>query len=185
MKASNPYNMIKANRMLAQMCDYPLHLGVTEAGSREIGALKSAVGIGSLLCDGIGDTIRVSLTADPLLEAAAAQRLLTAIGLEGQSGMNVISCPTCGRTKIDLIPIVARFEKRAAEEGLLGFPINVALMGCVVNGPGEAREADIGIAGGVGEAVIISRGEIIGKIKEGDIVETLIEKIKEIKKARN
>ena len=184
-KTSNVPDMILANKKLSALVDCPLHLGVTEAGSEIGGIVKSSIGIGSLLCYGIGDTIRVSLTADPLLEAAAAQRLLTAIGLEGQSGMNVISCPTCGRTKIDLSPIVARFEKRAAEEGLLGFPINVALMGCVVNGPGEAREADIGIAGGVGEAVIISRGEIIGKIKEGDIVETLIEKIKEIKKARN
>ena len=184
LKTSSVTDMIAANRKLSALVDYPLHLGVTEAGSEINGIVKSSVGIGSLLCDGIGDTIRVSLTADPLCEAAAAQRILTSIGIEGQSGMNVISCPTCGRTKIDLIPIVERFEKRAAEEGLLSYPLNVALMGCVVNGPGEAREADIGIAGGVGEAVIISHGEIIGKISEGDIVETLIEKIKEIKKSK-
>ena len=180
-KTSNVPDMISANRKLSALVDYPLHLGVTEAGGEISGLVKSSIGIGSLLCDGIGDTIRVSLTADPLLEAAAAQRLMTAIGIAGQSGMNIISCPTCGRTKIDLIPIVERFERRAAEEGLLSFPLDVALMGCVVNGPGEAKEADIGIAGGVGEAVIISRGEIIGKLAEGDIVETLISKIKEIK----
>lgn len=181
-KTSNVPDMIAANRKLSELVDYPLHLGVTEAGSEISGIVKSSVGIGALLCDGIGDTIRVSLTADPLCEAAAAKRLITAIGIEGQSGMNIISCPTCGRTKIDLIPIVERFEKRVAEEGLLSYPINVALMGCVVNGPGEAREADIGIAGGDGEAVIISHGEIIAKISEGDIVEALIEKIKEMKR---
>ncbi len=181
-KTSNVPDMIEANRKLSSLVDYPLHLGVTEAGSEINGIVKSSIGIGSLLCDGIGDTIRVSLTADPLCEAAAAKRLITAIGIEGQSGMNIVSCPTCGRTKIDLIPIVEKFEKRAAEEGLLSFPINVALMGCVVNGPGEAREADIGIAGGIGEAVLISHGEIIGKIAEGDIVEALIEKIKDIKR---
>ena len=181
-KTSNVPDMITANRKLSELVDYPLHLGVTEAGSEISGIVKSSVGIGALLCDGIGDTIRVSLTADPLCEAAAAKRLITAIGIEGQSGMNIISCPTCGRTKIDLIPIVERFEKRVAEEGLLSYPINVALMGCVVNGPGEAREADIGIAGGDGEAVIISHGEIIAKISEGDIVEALIEKIKEMKR---
>ena len=180
-KTSNVPDMIEANRKLSALVDYPLHLGVTEAGSEINGIVKSSVGIGSLLCDGIGDTIRVSLTADPLREAAAAKRLITALGIEGQSGMNIISCPTCGRTRIDLIPIVERFEKRAAEEGLSSYPINVALMGCIVNGPGEAREADIGIAGGIGEAVMISHGEIIGKIPEGDIVEALIEKIKEIK----
>ncbi len=180
-KASNVPDMIAANRKLSTLVDYPLHLGVTEAGSEINGIVKSSVGIGSLLCDGIGDTIRVSLTADPLCEAAAAQRLITAIGIEGQRGMNIISCPTCGRTKIDLIPIVERFEKRVTEEGLISYPLNVALMGCVVNGPGEAKEADIGIAGGIGEAVIISHGEIIGKVPEGDIVEALIDKIKEIK----
>ena len=181
MKASNPYNMIKANRMLAQMCEYPLHLGVTEAGSREIGALKSAVGIGSLLCDGIGDTIRVSLTDKPEFEADAAKDILRAVGVEGQCGMDIVSCPTCGRTKIDLISLVREFEDAAKREGLTDMPIKVALMGCVVNGPGEAREADIGIAGGKGEAVLIKHGEIVSKIDETKIVETLIEEIKKLK----
>ena len=177
-KASNPYNMIKANKLLAEMCEYPLHLGVTEAGSREIGAIKSAVGIGSLLCDGIGDTIRVSLTDSPLYEADAAKNILRAVGVEGQCGMDIVSCPTCGRTKIDLISLVCEFEEAAKREGIMSKPIKVALMGCVVNGPGEAREADIGIAGGKGEAVLIKRGEIVCKIPEDNIVGTLIEEIK-------
>lgn len=181
MKASNPYNMIKANRMLAQMCEYPLHLGVTEAGSKHMGALKSAVGIGSLLCDGIGDTIRVSLTDKPEFEADAAKDILKAVGIEGQCGMDIVSCPTCGRTKIDLISLVREFEDAAKREGLTDMPIKVALMGCVVNGPGEAREADIGIAGGKGEAVLIKHGEIVKKIDETKIVDTLIEEIKNLK----
>ena len=179
-KASNPYNMIMANRMLAQQCPYPLHLGVTEAGSKTIGSLKSAVGIGALLADGIGDTIRVSLTDDPVEEIVAAKNILRAVGVEGQAGMDIVSCPTCGRTKIDLIPLVADFERRAKEEGLLDMPIKVALMGCVVNGPGEAREADIGIAGGKGEAVLIKKGAIVRKIAEDRIVEELIEEIKRL-----
>lgn len=179
-KASNPYEMIKANRKLAAACEYPLHLGVTEAGSKEMGSIKSAVGIGALLCDGIGDTIRVSLTDKPEEEIDAAKNIFKAVGIEGQSGMNIVSCPTCGRTKIDLISLVADFERRAKEEGITEMPIKVALMGCVVNGPGEAREADIGVAGGKGEAVLIKKGVIVGKIAEGDIVERLIEEIKRI-----
>ena len=179
-KASNPYNMIKANRMLSQMCDYPLHLGVTEAGSREMGSIKSAVGIGALLCDGIGDTIRVSLTDKPEEEIGAAKNILKAVGIEGQCGMDIVSCPTCGRTKIDLISLVADFEAKARAEGLMDKPVKVAIMGCVVNGPGEAREADIGIAGGRGEAVLIRKGEIIEKIAEGDVVARLIEEIKRL-----
>ncbi len=182
MKASNPYNMIMANRLLAQKCPYPLHLGVTEAGSREMGSIKSAVGIGALLVDGIGDTIRVSLTDDPVEEIYAAQKILRAVGIEGQCGMDIVSCPTCGRTKIDLISLVSEFETRAREEGLMNLPIKVAIMGCVVNGPGEAKEADIGIAGGKGEAVLIQKGEIIRKLPEAEIVSCLIE---EIKKLRN
>lgn len=179
-KASDPYNMIKANRLLAENCDYPLHLGVTEAGSKQMGSIKSAVGIGALLCDGIGDTIRVSLTDDPTEEIGAAKSIFNAVGLEGQCGMNIVSCPTCGRTKIDLISLVSHFEKRAAEEGITDKPIKVAIMGCVVNGPGEAREADIGIAGGRGEAVLIKKGVIVEKIPEADVVERLIEEIKKI-----
>ena len=179
-KASDPYQMIRANRLLAQECDYPLHLGVTEAGSRRMGSLKSAVGIGSLLCDGIGDTIRVSLTDRPEEEIDAAKDILRALSIEGQSGLNIVSCPTCGRTKIDLIPLVAEFEKRAKEEGILSLPVKVAIMGCVVNGPGEAQEADVGIAGGKGEAVLFRKGQIIGKLAECEIVPTLIREVWEI-----
>lgn len=178
MKVSDPYKMIAANRLLAEKCDYPLHLGVTEAGGKERGSIKSAVGIGALLCDGIGDTIRVSLTDNPLEEIKAAGQILQAVGIDGQSGLDVVSCPTCGRTKIDLIPIVAEFEKAAEREGLLGVPLKVAIMGCVVNGPGEAKEADVGVAGGKGEAVLIRKGEIIRKIPEESIVETLISEVK-------
>ncbi len=181
MKVSDPYKMIAANRLLAQRCDYPLHLGVTEAGGKERGSIKSAVGIGALLCDGIGDTIRVSLTDDPCEEIRAAGQILQAIGIEGQSGLDIVSCPTCGRTKIDLIPIVSAFEKAAEEEGLLGIPLKVAIMGCVVNGPGEAKEADVGVAGGKGEAVLIRKGEIIRKIPEEEIVSTLITEVKKLK----
>lgn len=179
-KASNPYEMIKANRMLSAACDYPLHLGVTEAGSKEMGSIKSAIGIGALICDGIGDTLRVSLTDKPEEEIDAAKNILKAIGVKGQSGMDIVSCPTCGRTKIDLISLVADFERRAKEEGLDKKPIKVALMGCVVNGPGEARESDIGIAGGKGEAVLIKKGVIVEKISEGDVVERLIREIKKL-----
>ena len=181
MKVSDPYKMILANRLLAERCDYPLHLGVTEAGGKQRGSIKSAVGIGSLLCDGIGDTVRVSLTDDPLEEIKAARHILQAIGVEGQTGMDIVSCPTCGRTKIDLISLVSRFESAAEKEGLLGIPVKVAIMGCVVNGPGEAREADIGIAGGKGEAVLIRKGEIVRKISEDNIVDCLIEEIKSLK----
>ena len=180
-KASDPYNMIAANRLLAVQCDYPLHLGVTEAGSREMGSIKSAVGIGSLLCDGIGDTVRVSLTDDPIEEIGAAKKIFKAVGIDGQRGMDIVSCPTCGRTKIDLIPIVAEFERRAAEERITDIPVKVAIMGCIVNGPGEAREADVGVAGGKGEAVLIKKGEIIRKIPEGDIVSALIDEVKKFK----
>ncbi len=181
MKASNPYNMIAANRLLAEKCDYPLHLGVTEAGSREIGSIRSAIGIGTLLMDGIGDTIRVSLTDDPVEEIAAAKKIFRAMALEGQCGLDLVSCPTCGRTKIDLISLVSEFEQRAAREGIMDIPVKVAMMGCVVNGPGEAKEADVGIAGGKGEAVLIKKGEIVRKLPEGDIVNCLIEEIKKFR----
>lgn len=179
-KASDPYAMIAANRRLSVLCDYPLHLGVTEAGSARMGSVKSAIGIGALLCDGIGDTLRVSLTDKPEEEIEAAKNIINALDIAGQSGMNIVSCPTCGRTKIDLISLVSRFEQRAKEENLIDKPIKVAIMGCVVNGPGEAREADIGVAGGRGEAVLIRRGEIVEKIPEGDVVERLIAEIKKI-----
>ena len=178
-KTTNVPEMIAANRYLSAHTSYPLHLGVTEAGSSERGLLRSTLGIGSLLCDGIGDTIRVSLTNDPLQEIVAAKKILNTVGIEGQRGMNIISCPTCGRTKIDLIPLVASFEAAAQENGLIDLPIDVALMGCPVNGPGEAREADIGIAGGIGEALLFEKGEIIGKLPEDEIIDGLIKRIKE------
>ncbi len=181
-KASNVSDMIKANRLVSEMCHYPLHIGVTEAGGSEMGLVKSSIGVGALLCDGIGDTLRISLTADPVEEIRAAKKILNAIGIDGQSGMNIVSCPTCGRTKIDLIALSGRFEEAARREGLMDVPIKVALMGCIVNGPGEARDADVGIAGGQGEAVLIGKGEIIRKIPEESIIETLIEEIKKYKK---
>lgn len=181
MKISDPYKMLAANRLISATCDYPLHLGVTEAGGAERGLLKSAVGIGGLLCDGIGDTVRVSLTADPAEEVIAARKILQAVGVDGQRGMDIVSCPTCGRTRIDLISLVAEFERAAEREGLLSLPLKVAVMGCVVNGPGEAREADIGIAGGNGEAVLIRHGEIVRKLPENEIVEALICEIKKMR----
>lgn len=184
LKASDVPTMLAANRLLAARCDYPIHLGVTEAGNARMGSIKSAIGIGALLAEGIGDTVRVSLTADPVEEIAAARDILTALAIKGQSGMNIVSCPTCGRTKIDLIALTARFEEAARAEGLLDLPIRVALMGCPVNGPGEAREADIGICGGEGEALLIAKGEIVRKIPESDIIPTLIAEIKELSKQR-
>jgi (E)-4-hydroxy-3-methylbut-2-enyl-diphosphate synthase len=183
-KSSDVASMIAANRLVAQRCDYPIHIGVTEAGDEKSGSIKSAIGVGALLCDGIGDTLRVSLTADPVKEVAAAKEILNALNIEGQCGMNVVSCPTCGRTKIDLISLSERFKNAIAQEKLADLPITVALMGCIVNGPGEAREADIGIAGGVGEALLFAHGQAIRKIKEQDIIPTLISEIKKIKDER-
>lgn len=180
-KSSDVYTMVAATKLLAASCDYPLHLGVTEAGSRNMGTIKSAAGLGALLCEGIGDTVRVSLTDDPVLEVAAARDIFSALQIEGQSGLNIVSCPTCGRTKIDLISLVRRFEDAVAQEGLGNIPCKIALMGCVVNGPGEAREADFGIAGGVGEAVLFARGEVLRRLPEEDIIPTLIETLKQYK----
>ncbi len=177
-KASSVTSMIEANKILSEKVNYPLHLGVTEAGGLRSGTVKSAVGIGSLLSQGIGDTIRVSLTADPLCEVRAGKDILSALDILKEQEMDIISCPTCGRTKIDLIPLLSEFENALAREKLRNKPIKVAFMGCVVNGPGEAREADIGIAGGVGEAVLFKKGEIIGKIKSDEIIDKLIEEIK-------
>lgn len=181
-KTSSTENMIKANRLLSERTSYPLHLGVTEAGDEEEGLVRSAVGIGTLLAEGIGDTVRVSLTADPLCEVKAAYRILDSLGLSPRPRLRVISCPTCGRTKIDLVRLAADFRRAAEEEGLSSLPLTVALMGCVVNGPGEAKEADIGIAGGDGEAALFKNGRILRKIPEGDIVKTLIAEIKGIEK---
>ena len=177
-KSSNTKNVIEANRILAAKCDYPLHIGVTEAGSAYMGVIKSAVGMGALLTDGIGDTVRVSLTAEPQNEIKAARDILKAVGY-CESGINVVSCPTCGRTQIDLIALVNEFEGRQ-DEIKIKKPLTVALMGCAVNGPGEAREADIGIAGGKGEALLIKKGEIIRKISEENIITELIEEINKL-----
>ncbi len=183
-KASNVPTMLRANRLLAERTDYPIHIGVTEAGARTRAIVKSSIGIGALLSEGIGDTLRVSLTDDPTAEIAAAREILSALELSAERGMDIVSCPTCGRTKISLIPLLSEFEHRAAEEGLLSTDIKVAFMGCAVNGPGEAREADIGIAGGVGEGLLFKKGEIIRKIREDRLVEELILEIKKIKEQK-
>lgn len=176
LKSSSVDKMIKAYRILAEKCDYPLHLGVTEAGTERMGLIKSSIGIGSLLSDGIGDTIRVSLTADPIKEIAAAYDILKALNLADDEPY-LISCPTCGRTQIDLIKIANEVE---AHLKTVHKPIKVAVMGCVVNGPGEAKEADIGIAGGKGEGIIFKNGEIIKKVKEKDLVSELFLEIDKI-----
>ena len=177
-KASGVREMIEANRILAAKTPYPLHLGVTEAGARAAAIVKSSVGIGTLLEGGIGDTIRVSLTDDVCEEVKIARHILRSLGIEERCGMNIVSCPTCGRTRIDLISLVREFEERAEREGLMEKDIKVALMGCAVNGPGEAREADIGIAGGVGEALLFKKGVTVRKIRESDIISELIDEIK-------
>lgn len=175
-KSSDVRISLKAHQLLSQKTDYPLHIGVTEAGTPYGGAIKSAVGIGAILLSGIGDTIRVSLTGDPVLEVKAAREILKACGLY-RKGVVFISCPTCGRTQINLIDIAQKVEK-ALEN--VEKPIKVAVMGCIVNGPGEAREADIGIAGGKDMAVIFKKGEIIRKVPESQIVEILLEEIKKL-----
>lgn len=173
-KSSSVPTMIKAYRMIDKECDYPLHLGVTEAGTERMGIIKSAVGIGSLLCDGIGDTIRVTLTENPVLEIKAAKDILTAVGKGGNS-VEIVSCPTCGRTGIDLIGLAHRVEELTKD---INKKIKIAVMGCVVNGPGEAREADIGIAGGNGEGLIFKKGEIIRKVSEDKLLTALMDEIK-------
>lgn len=173
MKSSDVKTTISAYRLARSEFDYPLHIGVTEAGTTEEGIIKSAIGIGSLLADGIGDTIRVSLTDDPVEEVKAAKLILKALNLYGDC-VNVVSCPTCGRTKIDLIPI-ANTINSAVEN--IHKKLKIAVMGCVVNGPGEAADADIGIAGGDGCAVLFRKGKIVRKIPEDKIVETILEEI--------
>lgn len=180
-KASDVSMTVEANRRLAEMCDYPLHIGVTEAGTERMGIIKSSAGIGALLSLGIGDTLRVSLTAEPEREALAGISILKALGIRDE-GVDIVSCPTCGRTRINLIGLVEEFERRAPAEikDYRTRRLKIAIMGCAVNGPGEAREADIGIAGGNGEAVLIKRGEIIGKLPEGDVVGALIAEINKL-----
>jgi (E)-4-hydroxy-3-methylbut-2-enyl-diphosphate synthase len=167
---------LAAYRLLASQCDYPLHVGITEAGTVHSGLIKSAVGIGTLLAEGIGDTIRVSLTGDPAEEVKAGFEILKALGLR-QHGATLISCPTCGRTSIDLEKLARQVEARLEE---IREPITVAVMGCVVNGPGEAREADVGIAGGKGEGLVFRRGEIVKKVPEGELVPSLFAEIDKI-----
>ena len=172
MKSSNLDTMIEAYRLASERCDYPLHVGVTEAGTRRMGLIKSAIGIGGLLHDGIGDTIRVSLTADPVEEVQAGLDILRAMGLRG--GPKMVSCPTCGRTRIDLIGLASRVEEKLRN---VDKDITVAVMGCVVNGPGEAREADIGIAGGKGEGLLFRHGEILRKVPEENLLDELMKEI--------
>ena len=160
----------------SEKVDYPLHLGVTEAGTPTMGLLKSAIGIGGLLCEGIGDTMRVSLTADPVEEVYAAKRILQACGIR-RSGVNLVSCPTCGRTAYDMIPIAEELERRLAD---CKKNITVAVMGCVVNGPGEASAADIGVAGGKGEGMIFRKGKILYKVPQEKLVDALMEEIKKL-----
>ena len=173
MKSSSVPRTIQAYRLFSEKSDYPLHLGVTETGSVYMGTIKSAMGIGGLLCLGIGDTLRVSLTADPVEEVVAAKAILKAAGLRAE-GVNLISCPTCGRTKIDLIGLVDQVEK-----ALSGCekPITVAVMGCVVNGPGEAREADVGIAGGDGCGLLFAKGQLIKKLPYEELLPALLQYI--------
>lgn len=176
-KSSDVRTMIAANRLLYNSVAYPLHIGVTEAGSAHIGTMKSAIGIGSLLADGIGDTIRVSLTDDPVKEVIEGRALLQALDLDSKNLVNIVSCPTCGRTKINLIELVNDFETNYLQKLHPSRKIKVALMGCVVNGPGEAREADIGLTGGNGEALIFKKGEIIAKVDEDRALDMLCDEI--------
>ncbi len=169
-KSSDVLMCIRAHEVLAQKTDYPLHVGITEAGTLWSGNIKSSIGMGIILYQGIGDTIRVSLTGDPVEEIRTAKLLLRTLGLR-RGGIEVVSCPTCGRTKIDLIGLANRVEEMVADIPLDG--VKVAVMGCAVNGPGEAREADIGIAGGIGEGLLIKKGEIIRKVPEDQLLETL------------
>ena len=173
MKSSTVSTMVKAYELASVKCDYPLHLGVTEAGTERLGIIKSSAGIGSLLLHNIGDTIRVSLTADPVREVYAAKDLLKALDIE-KGGIQFVSCPTCGRTKIDLISLANEVQERLRD---CDKNIKVAVMGCVVNGPGEAREADFGIAGGDGMGLVFKKGEILYKVSEDKLVDALIDEI--------
>ena len=168
-KSSDVLMCVKAHELIAKECSYPLHVGITESGTVYSGNIKSSVGLGIILHEGIGNTIRVSLTGDPVEEIRTAKLVLKTLGLK-KGGIEVVSCPTCGRTKIDLIGLANKVEKMVAD---IPLDIKVAVMGCVVNGPGEAREADIGIAGGIGEGLLIKKGEIIRKVKEEELLETL------------
>jgi len=173
-KSTDVKLMIDAYRLIAERTDYPLHLGVTEAGTTRVGTIKSAVGIGTLLAEGIGDTIRVSLTDDPVKEVEVGKEILRSLGLASRN-VEIIACPTCGRLEVDLFTITNKLEEAVKD---IKKPIKVALLGCVVNGPGEASEADIGIAAGKGVAILYRKGEVIKKIKEEEIVEVLLEEVR-------
>lgn len=175
-KVSNVPVMLEAYRKFSARTDIPLHVGVTESGTERMGTIKSSIGIGTLVSEGIGDTVRVSLTADPVREVYAAKDILRVLG-ERKNGIEFVSCPTCGRTRIDLISIASEVEKRLAG---IDKPLKVAVMGCVVNGPGEARDADIGIAGGNGEGIIFKKGEILRKVPEDMIVEELVKEVEKL-----
>lgn len=168
-KSSDVMMCVEAHRRIAEVCPYPLHVGITEAGTLLAGNIKSSIGLGLILNQGIGDTIRVSLTGDPVEEIKSAKLILKTLGLR-KGGIEVVSCPTCGRTKIDLIGLANQVEQMAAD---IPLDIKVAVMGCVVNGPGEAKEADIGIAGGIGEGLLIKKGQVVKKVKEDQLLETL------------
>ena len=168
-KSSDVLMCVKAHELIAKECKYPLHVGITESGTVLSGNIKSSVGLGIILHQGIGDTIRVSLTGDPLEEIKSAKLILKTLGLR-KGGIEVVSCPTCGRTRIDLIGLANQVENMVAD---ISLDIKVAVMGCVVNGPGEAKEADIGIAGGIGEGLLIKKGEVVKKVKEEELLETL------------
>lgn len=178
-KASNVQNMLEACRIVASQSDYPIHLGVTEAGDAYSGLIKNAMGIGALLTEGIGDTIRVSLTADPTEEIRAAKEILKAAGRWEKGGINFISCPTCGRTAIDLIDLQAQCKKALENIDTHGRNLHVAIMGCIVNGPGEAREADYGIAGGKGCGLVFRKGKTVCKVPEDELVTTLVRLLQE------
>ena len=176
LKAHDVPMTIAAYRLMSDTVDYPLHLGITEAGTANTGIIKSAVGIGALLAEGIGDTFRISLTGDPVTEVKVAREILKALGLRAY-GATLVSCPTCGRTEIDLPAIAAQVEKNLSS---VKKPIQVAVMGCVVNGPGEARDADVGIAGGKGVGLVFRKGEIIRKVPEGELVDELFKEIDQL-----
>jgi (E)-4-hydroxy-3-methylbut-2-enyl-diphosphate synthase len=182
LKASNPLMMIEAYRMLAEKVEYPFHLGVTEAGTPNVGTIKSAVGIGTLLAEGIGDTIRVSLAADPVEEVRVGREILKALGLK-KEGLTFVACPSCGRADVDLVALAKSVEERMMPYQDLN--VHVAVMGCEVNGPGEARAADLGVAGGKGIGIIFKKGEVIRKVPEAQIVDALMEEVQKIAAARD
>lgn len=179
LKASDVSKTVAAYRLLSAAVDYPLHIGITEAGTIFSGTIKSAVGLGILLADGIGDTLRVSLTGDPVDEVRVGFEILKCLGLR-QHGINLVSCPTCGRCQIDLIPVAEEVERRLRD---VEAPLTVAVMGCIVNGPGEAREADFGIAGGKGEGLLFRHGQVVRKVPEGQLADALVDEV--LKAAEN